>query len=428
MLTIDKLSEMNEWWKTNSVRKELAPDYKRKLFHEITDYIKVKQIVAVIGVRRTGKSTLFYQLITKLLKENINPKNILYLSFDEQIEDLKEVIEIYRENILKNDFREERVYIFLDEIQKLKDWQNKIKIYYDLYPKIKFFISGSASINILIPSKESLAGRVFYFNLDPLSFEEFLELRRKDIKKIKENINLWKSELKTEINNYLLKPFPEIVNLNDELSKKYIKESIIEKAIFRDLSSLFEIKDIEFIEKIVNIIAQNPGMIINLDDLSKDLNKSRQVISNYLYYLECCFILKSLRNFRGSIRASSRKLKKYYLIHPCISLALTSADKGKIIENLIQFTSKSTHFWREKSKEVDFIKIKNKKIIPVESKYSKEVRMKDLRGLIKFMEKFKINEGKVITEDYEKVEKINNKKIKFIPLWKWLLEDERRRF
>ena len=127
-------------------------------------------------------------------------------------------------------------------------------------------------------------------------FEEFLALRKKDVKWIKENINLWGQELRIELNNYLLKPFPEIVNAEDEIARRYIKESIVEKAIFRDLSTLFEIKDIELIEKLINLIASSPGMIVNLDDLSKTLNRSRQVISNYLYYLQCCFILKSLRN------------------------------------------------------------------------------------------------------------------------------------
>lgn len=421
MLTIEKLSEMNEWWKTGKVRKELAPDYKRGLFYEIQKYIKLRQIVAIVGLRRTGKSTLLYQIIRQLIQERIKLGNILYFSFDESVEELREVINLYKEDVLKKDISSEKIYIFLDEIQKLKDWQNKIKVFYDLYPNIKFFISGSASINILIDSKESLAGRVFYFNLDILSFTEFLELRGKDIKKIKENINLWKSDIKIEIDNYLLKPFPEIINSDEEIAKKYIKESVIEKAIFRDLNSLFEIKDIGVIEKIIYIISSNPGMIVNLEDFSKDLGKSRQVISNYLYYLEYCFILKSLKNFRGSFKISSRKLKKYYPVHPCFSLALASLEKSKAIENLIQFASKSDYFWRKGDKEVDFIKILNKNIIPIESKYSDKIREKEIKGMIKFMEDFKIKEGLVITRDYESKETIKGHKIKIVPFWKWIL-------
>ncbi len=421
MITVEKLNEMNHWWKIEDVKNELAPEFRRDLYLEIQKYLNLRQIIAIVGLRRTGKSTLFYQLIKELIKTRIKPERILYFSFDESKAELSELINFYKENIIKTDISKDKIYIFLDEIQKLDDWENKIKIYYDLYPNIKFFISGSASINILINSKESLAGRIFYFHLDALSFEEFLSLRGKDVGKIKKNMNLWGSELKIELNEYLLKPFPEIVNGSDDFAKKYIKESITDKTIFRDLRDLFEVKDIELIEILINIVASNPGMIINLDDISKDLKRSRQVISKYLYYLEYCFILKSLKNFKGSLKVSSRKLKKYYLIHPSISLALSSPEKGKIIENLVQSKIKSDYYWREGKNEMDFVKLEGKKVIPIESKYSDNIKIKDIKGLIKFMQHFKVNEGIVVSKDYEKEEKIDNKIIKFIPLWKWLL-------
>ncbi len=421
MLTLDKLGEMNGWWKIGTVRKQLAPPFRRKLFFETRKYVKLRQITAIVGLRRTGKTTLFFQLIEDLIKSGVNSSSILYFSFDERVEELRELINLYQENILKKDIGGKKIYVFLDEIQKLKDWQNKIKIYYDLYPNIKFFVSGSASLNILVDAKESLAGRIFYFNLGVLSFAEFLQLRGKDIKKIKENVDLWKHELRVELNDFLLKPFPEIINANDEIAKKYIKESVIEKAIFRDLSSLFEIKDIELIEKLIYILASNPGMIVNLDDLSKDLGRSRQVISNYLYYLQHCFILNALRNFRGSFKASSRKLKRYYLSHPCLALALASPEQGKTMENLVQFAIKADHFWREQNKEVDFIVTEDKKITPIEVKYAAKVRMKDVKNLVKFMQEHKIKKGIVITEDFDAVQRHKNKIIKFVPMWKWLL-------
>jgi hypothetical protein len=423
MPNIDRLSEMNPWWKTGGVRKELVPSFKRGMFSEIQKYMKMRQIIAIVGLRRTGKTTIMLQTIDTLLKKGIDPKRILYFSFDENIESLDEVMNIYRENILKGDLGVEKTYIILDEIQKLKDWENKIKIFYDLYPNIKFLISGSASFNILIDAKESLAGRIFYFNLDLLSFEEFLELKGKNTKKIKENVDLWKHEIKSEINNYLLKPFAEIIDVDDDIAKRYIREGVIEKTIFRDLSSLFEIKDIELIDKLIGIISYNPGMIINLDEISREQGRSRQTISNYLYYLRTCFVIRELKNFKGSFKVSSRKLKKYYPIHPCVALALGKPDQGKVVENLIQFVSQSEHFWRESGKETDFVLSKDNLVLPIESKYSKHIRMRDIKGLIKFMDQFDVGTGLVITEDYE-AEKIDNGKIiRFVPLWKWILNN-----
>src|SRR3989338_4064618 len=216
MIDAGKLLELNHWWKLGKVREEFALPYKRKLFQEILKYLDTRQIIGVVGLRRVGKSTLFYQIIDFLIKKGTSPESIIYFSFDESRDDIREILKVYEENIAKKRIGNERVFVFLDEIQKLEDWQNKIKAMYDLYPNIKFFISGSASINILLPAKESLAGRIFYFDLDLLSFQEFLELRKKNVKKIMENINLWKRELRIEMNEYLLKPFPEIVDFPDE--------------------------------------------------------------------------------------------------------------------------------------------------------------------------------------------------------------------
>ena len=423
MLDIERLSNMNHWWKLGNVKQEFIYSLKRDLFKDILNHLEIRQIIGIIGLRRVGKTTLFYEVIEYLIKENINPKNIIYFSFDEIGAKLEDLFKIYEENIIKKNIGEEKIFVFLDEIQKLEDWQNKIKIYYDLYPnKIKFFISGSASLNILLKAKESLAGRIFYFYLDLLSFHEFLKLREKDITKMVKNPELWKKEIKIELNNYILKPFPEIINLSEEISSKYIKEAVIEKIIFKDLTGLFEIKEIEVLGKIINIIASNPGLMINLDDLSKDINVSRQLISNYLYYLQTCFLIKEIKNFRGSLKASSRKLKKYYLLHPCFALALSSAEIGKIMENIIMFDTKAINYWREKEKEVDFILKNNKEILPLEVKYKNNVRIKELKGLLKFMEKFNVMDAIVITEDYEREEKIEDKNIKFISLWRWFLE------
>ncbi len=421
MLSIERLEEMNHWWSYGSVKKIFAPEHKRTLFYEIDKYTELRQIIGIVGLRRVGKSTILHQIIQKLIQNRVNPKNILYFSFDDGKYEIREVIKLYEEKILQKKLREiDKTYFFFDEVQKTDDWQNKIKVFYDIYPNIKFFISGSASLNILLKAKESLAGRIFYFSLNLLSFKEFLEFKGL-WKKMEDNLKLLSSELRIEYNNYLLRPFPEIVNAEQDIAKKYIKESVIEKAIFRDLTDLFEIKEIELIEKLARIIASKPGMIVNLEDLSKDMSRSRQVISNYLYYLECCFLVKSLKNFRGLLRASSRKLKKYYLVHPAMSLSLEFPDSGAVAESIVRFQSKADYFWRELDKEIDFVLLDGKNIKPIEVKYQKNINDKDIKNLIKFMEVFKIKEGAVVTQDHEETKKIDGKLINFIPIWKYLL-------
>ena len=147
-MTINDIISYNTWWETGSVND--IPDYKRPLFYELLKYLDERQIIVIYGLRRTGKTTIMYQLIDYLLKDNIKKGNILYFSFDYSNIELRDIIEDYEKYILKKPIKMEnsKVYIFLDEIQKLNDWENKIKIYYDTYKNIKFIISGSASINI----------------------------------------------------------------------------------------------------------------------------------------------------------------------------------------------------------------------------------------------------------------------------------------
>jgi predicted AAA+ superfamily ATPase len=420
MLSIEELIEMNHWWKLGKVKPEFVPPYKRPIFKELHKYLKLRQIIGIIGLRRVGKTTLFYQLIDLLIKD-VNPLNILYFSFDEKKAELREIFKLYEEQVLKKKIDEEKIFVFLDEIQKLDDWQNKIKVFYDLYPNIKFFVSGSASLNIMVKGRETLAGRIFYFHLDMLSFEEFLELKQKNVDEMKKRPELWKKDLKIELNNYLLRPFPEIVNAPDDLAKRYIKEAIIEKVIHQDMKDFFEVRELEVMENLIRLIATQPGMIINLDDLSKDLGISRQTLSNYIYYLECSFIVSKLRNFRGSFKASSRKLKKYYLSHPSLALALAIPEAGRVAENLVLFKTKAEYYWRQHEKEVDFI-LKDEKILPVEVKYKPTVKPKELEGLLKFMDVYKAKKAIVITEEYEDEKNVGKHIILFKPLWKWLIE------
>lgn len=93
MLTVEKLSEMNHWWKLGKVSPEFALPYKRKLFKEILKYLELRQIIGIVGLRRVGKTTIFYQLVDHLIKKT-NPKNIIYFSFDETKTELEEILDI----------------------------------------------------------------------------------------------------------------------------------------------------------------------------------------------------------------------------------------------------------------------------------------------------------------------------------------------
>ncbi len=415
-MPINYIINYNTWWETGSVND--IPDYKRSLFHELIKYLDDRQILVIYGLRRTGKTTIMYQLIDYLLKNNINRSNILYFSFDYTNIELKDIIEDYEKYILKKPIKMEnnKIYIFLDEVQKLNDWENKIKIYYDLYKNIKFIISGSASINIERNSNESLAGRMYDFILKPLTFKEYLAL--KNINYDINNIEIYASKLSYLFNDYLLKGgFPEIVNEDDEIKIKRYINSIIERVALIDIPEEFHIKNIELLKNILNITGDQPGFILNYDSLSKDFNVSKETLINYFYYLEYSLIIKLVLNFRGSFASASRKMKKVYFYNSSFLYNYKNIMNynyyGKLIENFVMQELDAKYYFRDKSYEIDFI-LKNDNIIPVEVKYRNNVETKNF---IKVLKKLNLNYGIIISKDEFRNEIIDNIKIKILPVW-----------
>ena len=151
----------------------------RKFIKTLELHIGDRPVIELTGLRRLGKTTLFLQLINTLLERKIEPQNIWYFSFDEDRYDLDELFFEFKTQT-RVDINSDKIYIFFDEIQKLKGFQSQIKIYYDLYPNLKFFISGSTSLYIKKKTQKNLTKKIFSFELKPLDFKKYLYFRNND--------------------------------------------------------------------------------------------------------------------------------------------------------------------------------------------------------------------------------------------------------
>lgn len=408
------LEEFNEWWYTESVPSDLLEEYKRQLFFSVAKNIKKRYILSIVGLRRTGKTTIMYQMIDYLLQKDVKPRNIVYFSFDEMVEGLDHVINTYRE-IQNGNLRKDRTYLFLDEVQKLRDWENQIKKYYDLYPKLKIVISGSESLYVGKLSKETLAGRIHEFHLPTLSFSEFL-----DFKGIKPKP--FAPRIKPEFMDYINKGgFPEMVNeTNMREVGRYIRSSVIDKIVRRDIPQVSGIRNVDLLHQILESIAINPGMYLNYQSLAQQFDSDRRTIKEYVMWLKESFLIRLLGNYRkGS--ATLRKNKRAYLLDTGIISAfkpvIEEAFLGRMIENAVINALNAEAFWRNR-REVDAVV----NGIPVEVKYQEKIIKSDLKGLIEFMRKFDIHKGFVISKNREKTMKIEHGDVVFIPAWKLLLD------
>ena len=412
------LESFNPWWKTGNVSPEFTGK-KRKIFDEIVRYVDKRQIVLFIGLRRVGKTTLMCQIIDGLLRKDVNPYNIMYFSFDEMRYDLEDIIEQYETDVLQYDISKKKVYIFLDEIQKLDGWPSKVKLLYDANPKLKIFLTGSAQITMWQGTRESLAGRFFDFMIKPLDFEEYLDFKEVAIDKHREKI--FEKALKRHMAVFLKTGgFIEALDMEEPVLRKYLKESLLERVIFVDIPQTFKLDLPELLMKLLTITASRPGFYLDYKNLSNDLNVDQRTIANYISYLEYALFLQKLYNYSRNFLASEKKVKRLYPCNTAFTLALNpQADLPSVLEQFFVNSLDAKFFLKTPQKEeIDIIHAHDKVVLPVEIKIKERIRRDDVKTLFKFLERNKLKKALLVTLDTETKFEKDGLLIEAIPYWK----------
>lgn len=412
---MELLELLNPWWKEGKISRELALPYRRAQFTELKKLLAVHPITVISGLRRVGKSVLMYQLVQELLDSGADKSSILYFSFDQKSEELLDILQQYKE-LSGRDWEKAKAYVFLDEIQKLKDWSSKLKLIYDRFPKIKFVISGSSSFSVVKEAVKNLAGRHFEVNVRPLGFAEYLQMTGSRIELDKQK--LWSDELRKEFNEYLLRPYPELARYKDlSLVKSYIKENIVDKILKDDLSRFREINE-ELAANLIDIFYNSPGAYINYDKLSADLKISKKTLLKHVFYLEFSYLIRKVKNYRPSTRSTSRKMQRIYPYH----FSLEFGWNGKLnMECIIASLFDSRYYWNEKGREVDIVITKDG-LLPIEVKEADKISPEDLSPLKYFMSRFKTNGGLLIYNGKDGLVKEGKLEIRLLPAWKAFLD------
>jgi len=372
------------------------------------------------------------QIIQKL---NASKNNICYISFDDidfqQYRIAEDLINYFLEFSNKNEKR----FLFLDEIQKLPNWADLLKVYYDIEENLKIFVSGSASLEIK-EYKETLAGRILTFHLPILTFKEFVRyfgmdyslsenlFRDYDLKFITQ-----KERYKELFELYLIKgAFPELLEIADkDFIRKYIKESVVEKAI-SDISKI-ALENEKIIYELFRLLVNSNAQLFEIVNLASILKINRNLVSSYLTLLEKTFLIKISYNFTASISKQVRASKKQYCAHSSVVIALldypieilNTEVAGHLVEATIANNLENISFWRTPHHEIDFIIKSDNKIIPIEVKYKTRIDKSDIKSILKFMEEFQLKKGYIITKDLLEQQKINENELIFIPAWLFLL-------
>ena len=407
------MSLLNPWWRDGTVRPELAPEVRRDAFARCWDLMDTRQVVAIGGLRRVGKTTLMYQMIEELLTTGVDPMDILYFSLDERREGLREVLDAYGSSV-ERDIGSGRAFVFLDAIQKHAGWTDELKLLYDALPDVKFVVSGSAALGLERRGRESLAGRMFFTRVEPLSFSEWLTLSGIGFRP--GEARLFEGRLRPHLLSYMMTPFPEIVSWDEERARRYVKETIVDRVVYMDVPQEFGDADHALLEELIGIFFSNPGSYLNVDALARELGRGKATINNHLMYLRFSYLVRLLGNYRGSRRSSSRKMRRVYPYCPALTVGL-EVEVPKLVENLVVSHLNATNYWRERRVEVDVFHDG----LPIEVKYKARVAAGDLAGLRTCMRTLKRSRGLVVSKGTTASRETEEGEIDIVPAWEFLL-------
>ncbi len=351
---------------------------KRLLFETIKKHLKKKQISLIIGARQTGKTTLMQQLQYQVNQENLP-------SFFLTLEDPK-ILSILNEhpgNLLQvlpplND--KIKTYIFIDEIQYLKDPSNFLKYHYDTSTnKIKFIVSGSSSFYIDTKFKDSLAGRKRIFKLPTLSFEEFLIFKDKaELSSLlyRNTIpHIYKNELSNLQNEYMIYGgYPDVVLEPDYKEKQLFLAEIAESYVKKDAVEA-GLKHPDAYLNILSFLSEITGSLLNNNSIAANFKLNSLIIESYIRLMKKSFHITTVKPFYRNMTKELRKMPKVFFSDLGLrnhfinnfENVLLRDDKGALFENFVfrlfydKIREDGIKFWRtQKQQEIDFIINSNK--------------------------------------------------------------------
>lgn len=437
---IKVLRQYNPWWRTPSAITEESKPQKRLAYYEALKMLthkSIRRFAVLSGVRRVGKTTILYQLMEKLIGEGVNPKNILYATFDNPILKLvnvESVLSIY-ESLYP---LEGTKYIFFDEVQYTENWELWMKVIYDSRKDIQMVATGSASPVLEKGATDSGTGRWSVLKIPTMSFYEYCRILELDEPMLQDNIQLSKlvnmssaelgdlmdkfTPLQNHFNRYLtIGGFPELVLSDDDAyAQRMLREDVVDKVIKRDVLTLFNIRSPLLMEKLFLYLCMNSTEIFNATTAAKELeNTSVTTIDGYINALEMSNLIYLAKPMDVGSKGALKGKPKIFIADAAIRNAVLMiddilADEGElgamvetaVYKHMVSFYQGSTaqigYFRKAKDnqKEVDVVIEMPRQKILCEVKYRNNSHVSASDAIVELCrdEKSKVTDAFLITK------------------------------
>lgn len=382
----------------------------REIFKEVAGHLNKPEITLITGSRQVGKTVLMEQLKEDLIKnKKISPDLIFSYNLDivqdwEIFQSQSQFIEL-----LKDRSQRHKIYVFVDEAQKVTEAARFFKGVYDSRINAKLVLTGSSSLEIKAKFKETLAGRKRIFHLPSFTYVEFLKVREKTLakylKRRKRLTLIDRKKLAALYKEYMtFGGYPRVVLSKGMEEKRSILQEIYSSYIEKDAIGFLKIKNKTAFNRLIKLLAAQIGQLVNIEELAVNLGIDRNTVERYILALEDTFIIKKISPYYKNPRQEIIKAGKIYFLDMGIrNLVLENfisfeekSDKGLVLENAVfielffELRNKTgdIHFWRTKQgAEVDFVIERGLELLPIEVKYALK-KETITTGLRSFIDKF----------------------------------------
>ena len=395
----------------------------------------LNRAVVFSGPRRSGKTYLMYIGIKELLARGEDRNQILYVNFEDirlagaTAQDLNDLLEVFFEIYPAN--RTKKVWFFLDEVQVVPEWERFVRTLVDM-ENMNVFVTGSSSKLMSKEIATSMRGRSLTYDVYPFSFAEVL--RADGIEQGEYLSSAQKAKIVHKLEDYVkYGGYPETVIYREEWER--ILREILDVTIFRDIVERYDIKNIKVLKIFLNAIFNSKEFSIHkfFNFLKSQGTKvSKNTLYNYFEYFADSFIVFPLRRFSYSYKDVESSIPKIYLVDNGLLSLQGIRDKGRLIENIVfvELKRKGTrdlfYYKSTSDREVDFV-IRDGKTVKeliqvcydIDNFSTKE---RETRALLNASKELNCDDLLIITWNHEAEEDVSGKIIKYIPLWKWLIE------
>lgn len=377
---------------------------REKYLSKIRGFYHTESLIKIIyGMRRSGKSVILTQIIDEIREKGIKDENIIYINFEslkyDFIKNAKDLYNYIESLKIDND----KYYVFLDEIQKVKDFEKGINSL-RITNNYSIFITGSNSRMTLLELSTDLSGRYVSFRINPLSFKEIVEFtntKASDYEKLLFDYFKWGG-------------LPQRFMFDKDVDKISYLSSVYDSIILKDIVERLNVKNITSFNKVLQYILDTESREFSRDNVIDYLKKEHHEIANdtlysYLDALSSTFIMNKVYRYDIHGKSILKTLNKYYANDLGIKQIKTNSEEinySVALENIVynDLIGKDYKVFIGKTRkgEIDFIALKNNKFKYIQVCYDlsdEETRKREFCAFdeIKDTEKYIITLNK---EDY----------------------------